>query len=322
MSFAEDFTLDDLDSIRVMKENKPAITAVRLGLLCTLYVKGSYEVSVRRALAACGDEYLRLFGDELSIYLKPDGEGRYLRYPKKGIVLSEYLQQSDSPEIAFAPVFSGGDNEKEASSYGLDIFAGSKNLSGEQLAYFYATVPFVWLKDQDRQQAFQKLVYGWCRKLQPYHGYAGIGAIQSMDMAERKRTSHQAYALAARFPGLEIDNPTVISLFLDDRVKGVNWLTALNDQCLERLGGRDSVLKQLDENFRIYPYDSGLLIQAGQVPQLGDANRRSIPRHYRKLSNIIKPLRMVMPDTHSFIRPLDGRNATDVTNEWLARFDD
>ena len=107
------------------------------------------------------------------------------------------------------------------------------------------------------------------------------------------------------------------------KIKGVNWLTALDDECFERLGGRDAVLSDLDEAFKFYNYDGGVLIQAGPVPQLGDVNQRHIPRYYQQLARKLKPLRMVFPQGHSLLkspRPQE-KSGADVSNEWLARFD-
>ena len=55
-------------------------------------------------------------------------------------------------------------------------------------------------------------------------------------------------------------------------------------------------------------------------PDVG-ANRRQIPRDYRQLSQLVRPLRVRFPEGQSFIRPGGGRSGAEATNEWLARFD-
>jgi hypothetical protein len=106
------------------------------------------------------------------------------------------------------------------------------------------------------------------------------------------------------------------------KIKGANWLTALSDDCLQPIGGRAALLAQLDENFHIFEYEGGVLIQAGATPQLGDVNRQQIPGDYRHLSKILKPIRMTFPKDEYIFPDINGRDGTEITNEWLARFDD
>jgi hypothetical protein len=187
-------------------------------------------------------------------------------------------------------------------------------------AFFSATLPFDFVLKQPGKAAYQNLVLHWCQTLKPHTGYAGLGFIQSIDRAEKLRTVQQVYGLAKRFPGLEVDHPRIIYLHIGAKMKGVNWLTILSDSCLESLGGRTAVLSRLDDGYQVFEYEGGVMIQAGPTPQPGDVNRRNIPIYYRKLSQILKPLRMVFPEGHSFIR-VAGRDGSEVTNEWLARFD-
>lgn len=330
MAIAGNLSLEDLDAIQIAREYPlDGLVGVRLGLVCTLYVRNPHQPEVRANLAECGDQYLREFGQHLKVYQKPTGSSRILPYPAKGLSLLDYVTTKDSPDKDFAPVFHGEADYHAASTYGLDIFASSNTPSPirDKPAYITAVFPFSWLKGKEGEHALQEWVAQWCRMLKPFHGYAGIGAIQSVDLMDKKRTSYLVYPLARRFPGLEVDNPGVISNHMGNyisglKIKGVNWLTALDDQCLNELGGRDQVLAQLDETFRWVDYGSGLLIQAGATPQLGDINTGHMPHSYKLLANVIKPLRLHFPEGHSLLQTRDDRSNTEVTNEWLARFDE
>src|SRR5262245_20703005 len=174
----DDLTLDYLDQITIPKPTQPDIVAVRLGLLCTLYVQHPQDPAVRQALAECGDQYQAMFGAHLTLYLNPTGNGRFARYPKGGVSLAEYVANNkETPDDFFTPSFTSGASFRDASSYSMKIWAPSERyLSvGDEPAYFSATLPFAFLKDRPGQGAFQRLVHGWCRILKPYCGYAGIG---------------------------------------------------------------------------------------------------------------------------------------------------
>jgi len=324
MYVPDDLTLDDLDQITISTSYDADVVAMRLGLMCTLYVQHPHDSAVRRALAACGDQYQAMFGEYLTLYLKPTGNGKFVRYPTSGVSLAKYLETNNTPDKTFAPSFASGTRYEDAASYSLSIWAASTEYfpEGEEPAFFAATLPFAFLKDQPGKAAFQHLVHGWCKILEPYCGYAGIGAIQSVESTEKLRTVAQVYPIAARFPGVEIENASIVSLHMKSHIKSVNWLTALSDEALAPIGGRQALLAQLDENFRIMEYEGGVLIQAGPMPELGDANRRQSPRYYRQLAQLVRPLRMRFPEGHSFIRPGGGRSGAEATNGWLARFDE
>jgi len=334
MTIPENFTLKDLDNIQIVADHPPAGTiGVRLGLMCSLYMRNPHSPDVRMALAKCGDHYQQLVGEHLKCYIKPDGiyKGKPKSYPSQGINLVDYVRQHDNiEEKCFAPSFFGNEDYHAAAAYGMDIFATSSRPSPirDEPAYFSVVLPFSWLKGKDGEQAFQKLVHAWCQVLKPFHGYAGVGAIQSMDTVEKRRTSHLVYPLAKRFPGLDVDDPGTISSTMEMeggalKIKGVNWLTALDDACFEQLGGRQAVLSDLGDEFVLYEYEGGVLIQAGLTPQLGDINQQHIPRYYQQLARKLKPIRLVFPEGHSLIQPRnkDGRSNAEISNEWLARFD-
>ena len=323
MQLPDNPTLDDLDQVTIAKLSFPDIVAVRLGLLCTLYVQHPQDPAVKQALATCGDQYLAMFGKQLTFYEKPTGTGKFLRYPSGGVSLAKYLETNNTPDRPFVPSFTSGTTFRDAASYGMEIWAASsKHFPADDVAaHFTTTLPFAFLKEHPNQAAYQDLVYGWCKILKPFCGYAGIGAIQSVDSWEKDRTARQVYPIAMRFPGVEIENAATISRNLDSHIKSVNWLTALSDAVLAPIGGREALLAQLDENFRIMEYEGGVLIQAGPAAQLGDINRQQIPPYYRRLAQLVRPLRMQFAEGHSFIKPTDGGGGTDATNQWLARFD-
>jgi len=334
MTFPNNFTLEDLDSIQIVDDSRPVKrVSVRFGLMCSLYMRDPHSPEVRMGLAKCGDHYQQLFGEHLKCYIKPDGiyKGKPKSYPAQGINLVDYVRQHDNiEEKDFAPMFFGDQDHYVAAAYGMDIFASSTEPSPirDKPAYFSIVLPFSCLEGKEGEQAFQKLVHGWCQELKPFHGYAGLGAIQSMDETEKKRTNHLVYPLAKRFPGLEVDKPGTIASKMkrgngDLKIKGVNWLTALDNKCFEQLGGRQAVLSDLGDEFILYEYEGGVLIQAGLTPQPGDVNQQHIPRYYQQLARKLKPIRLIFPEGHYLIASpnKNEQSNAEASNEWLARFD-
>lgn len=71
----------------------------------------------------------------------------------------------------------------------------------------------------------------------------------------------------------------------------MKWLTAVNDELLERVGGIDKARTLLAEEAIHYPHEGGVVFQAGEQPVLGDLNKGCVPAAYRAINDFLKPLR-------------------------------
>src|SRR5690554_5301284 len=108
MFLPENPTFDDLDALQIEAEERGSgFIAVRLGLMCSLYIRDAHAPEVRTRLAQCADQYQALFGEYLKLYKKPDGTGKPKPYPKGGINLSEYVRKKDSPDKDYSAIFYG-----------------------------------------------------------------------------------------------------------------------------------------------------------------------------------------------------------------------
>lgn len=320
------FDLHDIDDVSIMAEHEPGRVAAKIGLICTLYVSNPHDVEVRRRLAVCGDQYLALFGSCVRLYQDPSGRGRMKTYPAQGYSLSAALADFSDPRSPFTPSFTGAQVVRDASLHSMTITApGTKFFEpGEVVGSLMATFPIGFVLDRVNgavSKGFRDLVLDWCTHLQPESGYAGLGFIQSVDWDERLRTIRQVSVLARRFPGLEVDNPEIVGNHVKGRIKGVNWLTVVSDRLLDSVGGRAGVRSCLDaESFPVFDYGGGLVIQAGPSPQIGDCNRLNRLDAYRSVAGLLRPLRLHFPENDALLDVGDG-NETEVTNQWLARFD-
>lgn len=333
-NLSNEFTLEDLDQLQIIDEIRSTKrVSVRLGLMFSFYLRDAQAAETRLSLARCADHYQVLAGEQLALYLDPyaSKNSHPKPYPKKAISFTDYILECNDPNTdAFIAQLYGDGDIYAATRYGLDIFASRKDdeVLGKRPAYLHGVLPFSWLQGRDHQGAFQTLMHEWCKVLKPFHAYAGIGAIQSMNSIEKDRTIQLVYPLAKRFPGLEIDSPgDIASAMIRSggplKIKGGNWLTALDNECFEQLGGRDAVLEDLKEGFKYYDYEGGVLMQAGPVPQLGDANQNHTPYFYQQLARKLKPIRLRFTKGHYLLKSPNRQEKTnfEVSNEWLARFD-
>jgi hypothetical protein len=292
---------------------------LRIGLLTTLYFDtGSMPVG-REAVAQCIADYLAMCREQLRWALHPKGGGwRELSKNPVPTPAEWFAESRPAENDIWEFYYHGGDSADESSDfrvYGVGARKWQSELHG-RLSFLSAALPLTWFADH--AGSFPEFVLGWCRRLRPMHGYAGLGILDSPDAGVAEAHKQMTYGLARRFPGLEADYPISHVHYLKDGIKGVNWLTVLSTPWLERLGGLPTLQTELAEPFRLHEYDGGLVIQAGAMPQLGDSNRKLQIAEYRRLARVLRPIRV--SDHASF--PAWSGFDEERTTAWLARFDE
>ncbi|MFD1881572.1 type VI immunity family protein [Paracoccus pacificus] len=137
------------------------------------------------------------------------------------------------------------------------------------------------------------------------------------------RPQRDAYPIYRRFPGLLYNDLTGFSLEIEpatDVILDVNWLTAIDSAMFEKIGGMEAAQDILSDEVVLHPFDGGMVFQAGPTPRIGDINRGDIPKPYREVNELLRPLRFTdwqMP----FLSTPQDVNAMEATEDWIRRFD-
>jgi hypothetical protein len=196
--------------------------------------------------------------------------------------------------------------------------AKSEAQSYRYLSYLKVLFP-VAMFERDYEE-FVDLVRDWIKDLPFFFGYGGFFFSESLVPGENESNSKYVFAVANRFPGVEVDSSSGPSLTLRDSIKGVNWLTLFNDDFLAKLGGLEKLSSQLSREIRLHRLPSGLMLQAGKEPQAGDVNAGDRIPLYREVARALKPIRTkeLPPLGHASC----GSFGDQGTLEWLRRFDD
>ena len=117
--------------------------------------------------------------------------------------------------------------------------------------------------------------------------------------------------LLKRYPGF---SPGVPQDLCDQDLPPVNWLTLIGPELLGKLGGIAGVRQAFsDQAISVMPLGHGAFIRAGELPQLGDLNRRDDLPLYRKVGSYLKD--------HRGHRKIRLTGLKDDSEAWLARFD-
>jgi len=86
------------------------------------------------------------------------------------------------------------------------------------------------------------------------------------------------------------------------------------------MGGLDYLRVRLGDLFGFYPYEGGVIIQAGRKPQIGDRKEGRWPQDYVTLARVLKKIQIKNHYPMHFGG--EGRLDHPATLAWLFRFDE
>ena len=315
MELPRDFTVEHLDELQIAGSH--GRIAARLGLMMTLYLQGSAEPWRRQALGRLCAGHLDEHADHLTWMLPPKQRRRINLRRKPMPNIAEYAAGLEPVQEFSFEALGGDNNQEDASHYSIGAWSPSSVFT-DQIGHVTLGLPFAWAAAHPG--AFPELVLTWCRELQPWHGYAGLGILMHPNYGVSRPQEHLVYPLVARFPGLEFDRPVSHGRICVDGIKGVNWLTVVGDGLLAKVGGLNQARVGLaDSKVVVHDYPGGAVFQAGPVPQIGDNDRGLIPPSYRAVSQFLKPIRADYDDI--LMDTPRGIDRDAFARRWFARFD-
>jgi hypothetical protein len=284
-----------------------------IGLRATLYFSQGTDPAVRENVVHVLERYEKEAGSQLRWGADPRTSkpvrlaGTHVADPRT------WMQLLDAPEWNL--VFHGAEKRDDASPY---TFVGLARKLRSYPSWVTFTLPLSWLADRG-PAGFLPLVLDCCRILNPIHGYAGFSVIPHVNEAGDTSAMRIIEGLAFRFLGVEVDFPVFHARYLAEAIKGVNWLTVLDDRRLDAVGGRAALAAALGDEFTLHGYGGGAVIQAGPHPIFGDVNRGEDVGLYRRLARALAPIRVDYSDSMASMS--GGGFTVERTREWFGRFD-
>ena len=303
--------LDRLHTLTITDQDVPA---VMVGFLATLYFEDSHSDPVRDRVAAVVETYEALCAEHVR-WIQHPTTACWHPYGSARVPTLRALFQRIDQNHAWELSMHGGVAPEAAGDIGIAGF-GQPAWESSRLGYLQLALPGAWLLD--RKRAILDTVLAACGQLRPVHGYGGLGILESHDAERVQQFQPRVYGLARQRPGLEVDVPLFHLAHLTAGIKGVNWLTILDHRWLERVPALAG-LRAASEEYRVHDYGSGQMIQAGDLPALGDAAVRDSPALYARLARMLRPIRITSHTSFHFAGP--DRFDDHSSMQWLARFD-
>ncbi|NVB37718.1 DUF3396 domain-containing protein [Pseudenhygromyxa sp. WMMC2535] len=129
-------------------------------------------------------------------------------------------------------------------------------------------------------------------------------------------STQAAYALARRYIGIDLDHN--VTYHAKDFLRSFNWLTMTGKTLLERTNlPPEKVVAALPDEASCIETDLGLMIFAGEWPQLGDVNRGELLPLHRTIAKCLQPLFSNKFQPAFLLRSPDDH---EKSLEWYRRF--
>ncbi len=295
--------------------------AICFGLSATWYFSAGHSEGKRRAVLDCFNEYEQIVRPALTWHAVGAEVRQFHRVAAlKSRDMSPYLlspkwQSEEAREHGWAFYWHGGERKEDASPFSIRAYGSPRSyfeMDGS-LSFLKASFPVDFF--DERRDSLPELALRWSDRILPEHGYGGISLLYSPDRGVAQRFSVEIGHFGERYPGIEIDRPMSHKLETVDSIKGGNWITILSDKYVKRLDDR---IGALESPFSVLPYRGGVVIQAGNAPQVGDRNRQIDLPLYEQLSAVLRPIRT---KRHRAVFPRGLYADPSNFEAWLDRFD-
>jgi hypothetical protein len=326
---------EKLDNV-VIADHCSGQPVMRFSVQLQLFLPQGADRATRHAAVDVLDSFRQLAPDRVT-HLQPHLENRLVPIDSVDFpaIYRAEAERLNPQEEDFAPhVTSGPATPPQWQAYAA---LASAEAGPEAISVLDAALPPSFVRAGPDRYLAQ--VLDWCARLKPMHGLAGFAPIYEIGM--EANYMQETWPFLARFPGLNYPIPYPMAAEGQGRrkISGTSWLTILGEDVLAALGGRALLAERLADGWAlaadeaprpglppgmmVHDYDGGVLIRAGEHPQMGDINMGNIPETYRAVSDALRPIRFEdyqqnPMDLIRVPRPLD---AYEETLNWLHRFD-
>ncbi|NQD95288.1 DUF3396 domain-containing protein [Pseudomonas sp. CrR25] len=313
-----------MNALEKLKEQVPDLEfelpdgtpVVKLGLIVTLYFKEGYTTESKQKVVEC---FERFYGE-----FQPHLKWQVYRRDKKLTAMNfaksceQILATEPNEQIYWS--LSSSEGLQDAPPYSLSTMNSFEVHGRKRRSYIKLVLPWSFLTALGGSERYHQWLAYLCNQVNAEHGYGGLSSILPNDYDNYMPMEYQ---LAQQYMGLEVDTFAYsVGRQLQEHIKGVNWYTVLGNTYVERLGGEGAIRHALSGrgDIEISNYDHGLIVRAGQYPELGSVEDGPPPA-YVAVNKVVKPVRIPSPDQLHSYSPYGDCFDEASTARWYARFD-
>ncbi|WP_454689797.1 type VI immunity family protein [Achromobacter aloeverae] len=287
----------------------------------TLFFKDAHLPEVREAICACFDEYEAIAKEHLTWLWReepPEGPDKFA-YAKAPPMRAMMKRMDEDDLVSFTYI--SGRQPHDAGDWEFDV-SGIRGWQAKMGSWGLCTLRFSMplLYVEENPTAFQAMFVRFAKCLKAIHGYGGYSLVLSAVRSEQNEP-FEAF-LADKLHGLDVGTPVRVARSVVHGIKTVSWLTAVNYEMVEKIGGLSAIRSELPMDwFALYDYGAGLVIQAGPKPEAAPTDQPK-PARLVLPNMLLKPVRT--PEIgwlHHGSKDGEPRIIGRGAEQWLKRFD-
>ena len=286
----------------------------------TLFFNDAHLPEVRKAICDCFDTYLITATPQLTWLLREDPpEGPDRMAFEKAKPLKAMLAKMDEDDfVSFW--YTSGKAVHDAGPWEFQVIgipAWRAKMGGWGLCGLRFSVPLLFVEEYP--EAFQELFVTCANYLRAEHGYAGHALVLSA-LRYDENQAFEAF-LTSKMRGFDAGGLVSGAVNAHLGIKTVSWLTAINRDYLEKVGGESTLRSELPMDwFRLLEYENGVVIQAGLQPEAAPADA-PLPARMVLPDMLLQPVRTPQVRLHYASAESEPRLIGKAAERWLTRFD-
>lgn len=288
----------------------------------TIYFKDAHTLEVRDAICDCFEEWEALAGPYLTwLWREEPAEGPSKQSYKKAKPMRDYMKRmNENDSVSYGYI--SGRNPEDAGPWQFEVYglrAWEAKMGTRGLCSLRFTVPLLYANDHPL--AMPTLFLSFVRKLKAVHGYAGSGLVLSLVRSEENEAIEMY--LAGQANGLDVGHELWTNKNVVAGIKTVGWLTAINNNMVEKIGGLTAIRSELPMDwFALYDYGAGIVIQAGPKASAAKVDEDPKPAIYVLPNMLLREVRTPkIGSLHHASRDGELRLTGQAAEQWLQRFD-
>ncbi len=293
-----------------------------LAMTGTLFFNGAHTPAMREAICACFEEFEVLAKGHLTWLWREEpreGPGK-MAYSKAKPMRDFMARMDDEDEVSFGYV--SGEKPEDSGDwefYVHGIRGWQAKMGTWGLCSLRFAIPLLYVHDNPR--AFQTMFVSFAKRLRAVHGYGGPSLVLSLVRSDENEP-FEAY-MVEQVNGLDAGGWVGVSRSVENGIKTISWLTAINSDMLEKIGGLTAVRSELPMDwFALYDYGAGIVIQAGPKASPAAITVDPKPALYVLPNMLLKEVRTPkIGSLHEGSKDGEPRITGEAAEAWLRRFD-
>jgi hypothetical protein len=288
----------------------------------TLFFKDGHTPAVRAAICACFKEYEAIAGPYLTWLWREEPKDGKDRLPYRDAKPMPELMKQLTEDSAVSFGYTSGKQNVDAGPWEFQT-AGIRGWQAKMGTWGLSVVRFSMphLYAEEHPLAFQSMFVKFADLLKAVHGYGGNGLVLSL---VRDYDNEPTEAITSeKYNDYDIGSPIKTMKGAGTGIKTVSWLTAINNELLEKVGGLSVVRSELPRDwFALYPYSDGIVIQAGPYAASAKVDDDPQPALYVLPNMLLKEVRSTnMGSFHGGSAFGEPRIRGHAAARWMERFD-